>query len=402
MIEGLENHVWARDKCAIAGIGATEFSKDSGRSVLSLATEASLAALDDAGLTPADVDGIVRCDHDLIAHNDLVASLGIPDITYWGMTGPGGGAPCAMVGQAMAAILAGLCKTVLLFRSLNGRSEDRFGQGAHMTGGAQIVGGRGSYDEFFMPFGLITAGQTFALMAQRHMIQYGTTNLQLGHAALACRAHANLNPHAQMHAKTMTMDDYLASRMISTPLRLFDYCLETDGTCAVVITTTERARDLKQKPVLIRAQAGGCPPDTRPGMMYPVVMRADMTEIGGFNAAKTLWHRAGIGPEAVDVAQIYDCFTISILLQLEAFGFCERGQSGALAESGALMPGGALPINTGGGHLSEGYIHGMNHIVEAARQMRGQSTGQVTDAEICLVTGGPLPTGTSVLLRKDV
>lgn len=395
-----EYYVTARDRCAIAGIGATEFSRDSGRSVLSLATEASLAALEDAGLEPADVDGIVRCDHDHVSHNDLAASLGIPNLTYWGQTGPGGGAPCAMVGQAAAAILAGLASTVLLYRSLNGRSESRFGQGQHMTRGADVVGGQGTYDEFFLPFGLITAGQTFALMAQRHMIQYGTRPEHLGHIALACREHAHSNPRAQMQGKLLTMEDYLSARMIATPLRLFDYCLETDGANAVVVTSTERARDLRRKPVLIRAQAGGCAPDTRPGMMFPVVMREDMTDLPARSAAKTLWNKAGLGPEDVDVAQIYDCFTISVLLQLEAFGFCARGEGGPFAASGALRPGGALPINTGGGHLSEGYIHGMNHVVEAVRQLRGESTGQVPDAETCLVTGGPLPTGTSVLLRS--
>jgi acetyl-CoA acetyltransferase len=400
VIDGEENYVWARDRCAIVGIGSTEFSRDSGRSVLSLATEASLAALEDAGLEPADVDGIVRCDHDHVSHNDLAASLGIANLTYWGQTGPGGGAPCAMVGQAAAAVLSGLATTVLLYRSLNGRSEARFGQGKHMTRGAQVVGGNTTYDEFFLPFGLITAGQTFALMAQRHMATYGTTPEQLGHIALACREHAHGNPRSQMGGKPMTMDDYLAARMISTPLRLFDYCLETDGASAVVVTATERARDLRQKPVLIRAQAGGCAPDTRPGMMFPVVMREDITDLPGRSAAATLWKRAGLGPEDVDVAQFYDCFTISVLLQLEAFGFCQPGEGGPFAASGALRPGGRLPINTGGGHLSEGYIHGMNHIVEAARQLRGESTGQVADAETCLVTGGPLPTGTSVLLRR--
>jgi acetyl-CoA acetyltransferase len=390
----------ARDKCAIAGIGVTDYMKDSGRSVLSLATEASLAALADAGLKPWDIDGIVRCPHDQITHNDLASSLGIPDLTYWGEAGPGGVGPCAMVGQAMAAIMGGLATTVLVFRSLNGRSEDRFGQGGHMTKGAPVVGGRATYDEFFLPFGLMTAGQTFALMTQAHMNKFGTTSEQLGHIAMACREYANHNPRAQMGDRTLTMDDYMASRMISSPLRLFDYCLETDGAAAVIVTTTERARNLRQKPVLIRAQAGGAPSDMRGGMMFPVVMRNDMTEIGGKKAGETLYRKAGIGPDEIDVAQIYDCFTISILLQLEAYGFCAKGEGGPFAASGAIRPGGSLPINTGGGHLSEGYIHGMGHVVEAARQMRGESTYQIEGAETCLVTGGPLPTGSALMLRR--
>lgn len=390
----------ARDQCSIVGIGATEFSRDSGRSVLSLATEASLAALEEAGLAPEDVDGIIRSDADQISHNDLAASIGAPSLTYWGQTGPGGVAPCAMVGQAVGAIVAGLASTVLLFRALNGRSEVRFGQGGHMTKGAEVVGGRGTYDEFFLPFGLMTAGQTFALMAQRHMMLYGTQAEHLGKIALSCREHAHANPRAQMGGRDLTMDDYLAARMISTPLRLFDYCLETDGACAVVVTSTERAKDLRQKPVLIRGQAGGTAPDMRGGMMFPVVMREDMTDLPGRAAGEALWKKAGLGPEEVDVAQLYDCFTISILLQLEAYGFCPKGEGGPYAASGAIRPGGELPVNTSGGHLSEGYIHGMGHVVEGVRQMRGESTSQVTDAETCLVTGGPLPTGSALLLRK--
>ncbi len=185
-----------RDKCAIVGIGATDFSRASGRSELTLATQASLAALADAGLTAADVDGIIRCDMDNVRGNDLAHSLGIRNLTYLGENGPGGAAPCAMVGQAVAAILSGQATTVLVFRSLNGRSGVRFGQSP--VEGA-LVGGAGTYDELFDPYGLLTPGQVFALMAQRHMLEFGTTPEQLGGIAMACRARANANPLAQMH-----------------------------------------------------------------------------------------------------------------------------------------------------------------------------------------------------------
>ncbi len=198
----------------------------------------------------------------------------------------------------------------------------------------------------------------------------------------------------------MSMDDYLASRMISTPLRLFDFCLESDGACAVVITSTERARDLKKPPVMIRAVAGGAPLDARPGMMFPVVSRHDMTELGGRAAGERLWKRAGVGPSDMSIAQIYDCFTISVILQLEAYGFCGKGEGGAFVESGAIRATGSLPINTGGGHMSEGYVHGMNHIVQAVRQLRGEADMQIPGAELSLVTGGPLPIGSSVVFRK--
>jgi acetyl-CoA acetyltransferase len=388
-----------RDKCAVVGIGQTAFSRDSGRGVLSLATEASLKAIADAGLSVGDIDGIVRCEQDTVRPYSLAASLGMKNLHYWADTGPGGVAPCMMMGLAMGAVLSGQAKAVLAFRSLNGRSETRLGTGDSRVA-TQQVGGFGSYDEFFVPYGLQTAGQTFALMARRHMLDYGTTPEQLAAVAITCREHANRTPHAQMASRPLSLDDYLSSRMISSPLRLFDYCLESDGACAVVITSAERARDLPRRPVLIRAVAGGAPRDHRAGMMFPVVTRQDMTELGGRQAGAELWRRAGVGPQEMDIAQLYDCFTISVILQLEAYGFCGKGEGGPLAASDALKFGGRMPINTGGGHLSEGYVHGMNHIVQAVRQLRGEADMQVPDAELCLCTGGPLPVGSSVVFRR--
>jgi acetyl-CoA acetyltransferase len=386
-----------RDRCAIVGIGSTDFSKDSGRSDLTLATQAALAALDDAGLVPADIDGIVRCDMDLVHHNDLAESLGIPDLTYWGDVGPGGVAPCAQVGQAIGAILSGQATTVLVFRSLNGRSGVRYG-----TSGADAqlarAGGGGTFDEFFMPFGLTTPGQAFALMAQRHMLEYGTTEKELGHIPVTCRARANANPAAQMHGRPMTLDDYLGARMISKPLRLFDFSLESDGACAVIVTTTERSRDLRRPPVLIRAVAQGSVPGPQPGMTFPTLTRDTITALPAATVARTLYARAGLGPSDIDVAQFYDCFSITVLMQLEDFGFCEKGEGGPFVASGAIDLGGSVPINTGGGHLSEGYIHGMNHVVEGVRQIRGDSTSQVPGAEVCLVTSTPVPPGSALML----
>jgi len=389
-----------RDQTAVVGIGQTAFTRDSGRSVLSLATEASLKAIADAGLSVDDIDGIVRCEQDTVRPYSLAASLGAKNLRYWADTGPGGVAPCMMMGLAMGAVMTGQAKAVLAFRSLNGRSETRLGGGGGGRPIQEVVGGFGSYDEFFVPYGLQTAGQTFALMTRRHMLEYGTTPEQLGAVALTCREHANQTPHAQMAGRTLSLDEYLGSRMISSPLRLFDFCLESDGACAVVITSAERARDLPKPPVLIRAVAGGAPQDLRPGMMFPVVTREDMTELGGRQAGAELWRRAGVGPQEMDLAQIYDCFTISVILQLEAYGFCGKGEGGPFAESGAIRRGGQLPINTGGGHLSEGYVHGMNHVVQAVRQLRGEADMQIEDAELCLCTGGPLPIGSSVVFRK--
>ena len=386
-----------RDRCAISGIGATDFSKSSGRSDLSLAVQASLAAIADAGLEPADIDGIIRCDMDLVRGNDLAHTLGLRNLSYLGENGPGGAAPAAMVGQAVAAILSGQATNVLVFRSLNGRSGRRYGQSK--VDGA-IVGGNGTYDELFNPYGLLTPGQIFALMAQRHMIEFGTTSEQLGHIPLACRARANANPAAQMHDRTLTMEDYLAARMISEPLRLFDFCLETDGACALVVTSAERAADGPNPLALIRAVALGSVPDPQPGIQYPVLLRESITTLPAKPTAETLYRRAGLGPSDIDVAQLYDCFSITVLLQLEDWGFCKKGEGGPFVAAGEVELEGTIPINTGGGHLSEGYIHGMNHIVEGVRQVRGTSSNQVPGAETCLVTSTALPPGSALILRS--
>ena len=389
-----------RDRCAIVGVGETDYSRRSGRSVLTLMTQAALAAIDDAGLAPADIDGIVRCDMDTVLHNDLAHSLGIRDLTYWSEVGPGGVAPCAMVGQAVGAILSGQASTVLVVRGLNGRSGRRFGLAA---GGGheheQRVGGSGSYDEFFAPYGMLTPGQIFGMMARRHMLDFGTTPDQLAHIALTCRARANANPRAQMHDRPLTLADCLSARVIAAPLRLYDFCLESDGACAVVVTRAERAADCRQPPVLIRAVAQAGIPDPQPGLQFPVLMRESITELPARSVATTLYRRAGLGPDDVDVAQVYDCFTITVLLQLEDWGFCKKGEGGPFVAGGEIDLGGQIPINTGGGHLSEGYIHGMNHVVEGVRQVRGTSTSQVPGAEVCLVTSTPLPPGSGLLLR---
>ena len=386
-----------RDRCAVAGIGATDYSRNSGRSDLTLAVQATLAACADAGLEPQQIDGIVRSDMDTVRPNDLAHALGIPELTFWGETGPGGTAPPAMLGLAVGAILSGQATTVLCFRELNGRSGRRYGLGA---GGSELVGGAGTYDEFFVPNGLTTPGQIFALMAQRHMHEFGTQSEHLGRIALACRARANANPAAQMHDRQLTMADYLASRPIAEPLRLFDFCLETDGAAAVIVTSTERARDLRQPPVLIRAVAQASIPDPQPGVQFPVLLRESITSLPAQAVARTLYGRAGLGPEDIDVAQLYDCFTITVLMQLEDWGFCKKGEGGPFVESGAIDLGGALPIIWALGVEYVPTLHGMNHVLEGVRQIRGESTSQVPGAQNCLVTATPLPPGSALILGK--
>jgi acetyl-CoA acetyltransferase len=238
-------------------------------------------------------------------------------------------------------------------------------------------------------------------MARRHMIEYGSTPEQLGAIALACRDRALANPCAQMHGRPLTMDDYLSARMISSPLRLYDYCLETDGAAALVVTSSDRARDGRHGAVLVHAVAQASVPGTQPGVMFPALMRESITSLSSRAVAETLWARSGLGPEDVDVAQLYDCFTITLLLQLEDYGFAKRGEGGGFAAEGGIGLEGPLPCNTSGGHLSEGYIHGMNHIVEGVRQVRGTSTAQVPGAEVSLVTSAPPPASSALILTAD-
>jgi acetyl-CoA acetyltransferase len=390
-----------RDRCAILGIGATDFSRASGRTPLTLATQASVAAIADAGMTISEIDGIVRADSDVVQCGDLAHSLGLANITFWATNGVGGAAPAGMVSVAVSAVRAGLARNILVFRSLNGRSALRFGRGSGIqrTAGARYVGGNGGYEEFFFPYGMITPGQMYSMIARRHMAQYGTTSAHLRSIATTVRRRANANPAAQMYSKAMTDADYDAARMISDPLRLFDYCLETDGACAVIVSPAERAADSPHRPVLIRAVAQGSGPAPQAGSYFTALMRDDLTTQPSEQVAETLYSRAGLGPSSIDVAQLYDCYTITVLLQLEDYGFCEKGEGGPFASSGALDIDGKLPINTAGGNLSEGYIHGMNHILEGVRQIRGTSTSQVPGAETCLVTSGIPVISSAMILR---
>lgn len=389
-------------RTSIVGIGQSPFSRSSGRTTLSLAVEAAHNAMLDAGMGPSDIDGIVRCEIDRVSYNDLAHVLGLERLTYFGAAGPGGGAQAAMIAQAVGAVVSGQAKAVLVYRSMNGRSGARFGHG-RVPVSAQVVGGDGSYDEYFTPFGLTTPGQMWAMIARRHMHEFGTTEEQFGAVALACRRHANANPAAQLHARPLSMAEYLSARMISTPLRLYDFCLETDGAQAVIVTSTDHALDTPHGGAVIRAVALGLGYRHQGGVTLPALMRDSLTSQPSSIVAEVLYRRAGLGPADIDVAQLYDCYTPTVIMQLEDYGFCPRGEGGPFAASGALELGGSLPVNTSGGGLSEGYLQGFNIIVEGVRQMRGTSTAQVAGAEICLVTSGlPVASSALVLTRQEV
>ncbi len=385
-----------KDRAVIVGIGATEFSTRSGRSELRLALEAIMAALADAGLPPEKVDGLVRyglaqtnASEPWIAHN-----LGLPLVRHWSCVDFGGGVSCALVGQAAMAVATGLANHVVIYRTLNGRSGRRPGTSDTL---GLYRGQDPSAENFLTPQGLTAPSQLFALIARRRMHEYGMTNEQLGKLAVTIRGYANRNPHAQMYSKPLTLADYLESPVIVSPLRKYDMCLQTDGAVAMVVTTPERARDLKHKPVYVKAVTQASIPECQ-GPLQSFAAYGDLLASPGTLAAQEVYRQAGLGPKDIDVAQLYDCFTPTLMMQLEHFGFCALGEAGGFVEDGHIGPQGSIPVNTAGGNLGEAYIHGVNHILEGVRQLRGTSTSQVAGAQTCLVTAGlPYPTSALIL-----
>ncbi|MBY0509602.1 MAG: hypothetical protein K2P94_05560 [Rhodospirillaceae bacterium] len=384
---------WAlKDKYAIAGIGWTDFSKNSGRTVRSLASEACLKAVADAGLKVSDIDGFVSFNfNDSVPAMAVATEIGVPQAMYAVDFLSGGNAANLITLTATAAIEAGLAKNVLCYRAMNGRSGFRLGGGRDMAAHG--------ITQWTAPFGWITYPQAMAMWCRRHMIEYGTTAEQLGEIAVQFRKNAGLNERAMQRAP-ITMDDYMNSRMIVEPFRMLDICLETDGACAVLITSKDRAKDMKQKPVYITGGAYGGGPNQGEDW-FDAVRWPDHSHNYAKYIAKDLWESSGLTPKDIDVAQIYDCFTYSILMQLEGLGFCKEGEGGSFIEGGRIALDGELPLNTAGGLLSEGYIHGLNHVIEATQQLRGQAGArQIKDAEVCLTTAGAMTCGSAMILRN--
>jgi acetyl-CoA acetyltransferase len=377
-----------RDRAAIVGVGHTEFSKDIGRPERTIALEAILAALDDAGLPPESVDGMVKFTLENTSEVEIARNLGIPNVRFFGEVGYGGGAGCGAVGHAAMAIANGMADVVVVWRARN-----RGSGGRPWASKSNRVGGD---FQWFLPFGLSRPVDQIAMLARRHMIELGSTQEQLGAVAVAFRGHAMNNPAAMMR-RPMTMEDYLAARWISEPLRLFDCCLESDGALALVLTTPERAADLAQPPVLVRGAAQGIGPDHM--VMANYFTDAPLESPARF-AAEDLWRSAGMSPAEIDCAQFYDAFTPLVVMSLEEYGFVKPGEGGPFAAEGNLALGGGLPSNTSGGSLSEAYVHGMNLVVEGVRQVRGTSVNQVRGCETVLVTSGNgVPTSALVLGR---
>jgi len=384
-------------RSAIAGIGATEFSKNSGRSELRLAVEAITAALADAGLPPHSVGGLACYAMD---NNDPAAvarNLGLDAVTFFVQTPGGGGGACGTVALASLAVRSGIADVVVCYRAMNERSGHRFGQPMTSTPGSMANSFQVDLS-WVAPFGLGTPASQMAMSARRYMHQYGATSEDFGLISVSDRAYAAANPAAWFYQRPITIEDHQNSRVISDPLRLLDCCQESDGAVALVITSVERARDLRQPVVEILGAAQGLGPRWS-GMA--LTERADMAAAADTAVvAGQLWSQSGLSQADIDVANIYDHFTPSVLMTLEALGFCGPGEAPAFIREEGIGPDGRLPLNTNGGQLGEAYIHGYNGIAEVVRQLRGTAVNQVAGARHGVVTSGShVPTSGLVLGR---
>jgi acetyl-CoA acetyltransferase len=381
-------------RAAIVGIGATEFSKESGRSEMRLACEAVTAAIADAGLEPSDVDGLVSYTAETNPEIEVARHTGIGELRHFSRVHYGGGAACATVAQAAMAVVTGTADVVVCYRAFNERSGRRFGAGVQ----DHAVAGTAEQSNFSYstPFGLLTPASWVAMCAQRYMHLSGATGEDFGTVAVADRRHAATNPAAWFYEQPITLADHQASRFIVEPLRLLDCCQESDGAQALVVTTTDRARDLSHPPAVVAAAAQGAGADQWTMTSF---YRDDIARLPEMAVATAeLWATSGLSPADIQTAVLYDHFTPFVLMQLEEFGFCGRGEAKDFIAAGAIELGGRLPLNTHGGQLGEAYIHGMNGIAEGVRQVRGTSVNQVDGVEHVLVTAGTgVPTSALVL-----
>jgi acetyl-CoA acetyltransferase len=394
-----------RNATAIAGVGETEYWKvgRATKSEFELACIAVRRAVGDAGLELSDVDGLCTYSSERSTPVMLAAALGLEDLCFVNLYPGGGSAAAGVVHNAALAVAGGVARTVVCYRSLCQGQGLRYGQARAGVGQSAkaMTGTIGGPQAFQAPFGLFSPAQMYALDARRHMHEFGTTSEQFGAVAVASYANAQRNPRAVMYGRPLTLEQHQASRMIADPYRLYDCCQESDGACAVVVTSAERAADLRNPRVLITAgaqgmvHADGFDRQSRPA---PLWSTAGMTSI-----ARQLYREAGLGPEDIDVVQVYENFTGQVVMALEDFGFCARGEGGPFVASGTIdWPNGSLPINTSGGNLAEAYLHGLSLVVEGARQLRGTSTSPVDGAAHCLVIGGPsAPPSSALVLSRD-
>jgi len=381
------------NKTAIVGIGATEFSKNSGRSETQLACEAVWAAVQDAGLDARDIEGATCFTMDLVDEVEIARGVGIGELKFYSRVPHGGGAATGLLHQAAMAVSTGMAEVVVCYRSLNGRSGQRYSEGV----AGEIITPDLIHWGWYMPYGLLTPTSWVAMFTQRYMHKTGCTKEALCEVALRTREYAVKNPNAFFYQKPLTREQYYGARKIVEPLDLYDCCQESDGACATIVTTAERAKDLKQTPVYIRGVAQGIGEDQESMTSF---YREDITRIPSMDiAARQVWEQCGLSAKDIDAAIIYDAFTSIVLWQLESWGFCEYGAAEEFVKGGTLAIDGRLPTNTHGGQLSEAYIHGMNGVNEGVRLVRGTSANQPKkNVDHVLVTSGVgVPTGGMVL-----
>ena len=375
---------------AIVGVGMTDITRASGRSPTRLAYEAISAAAQDAGVEPKSIDGIIPYMQGTTAE-DVMGMFDLRDVRFTAVPHMGGAGQVAGLRLAAMAIEARQAEYVVCFIARNGASGPKVHQ--RVTG----LAGQLFRQEMEWVHGMNTPAQWYSLQCRRHMHDYGTSREALGAVALTMRAHAQLNPRAQMYGKPLTLEEYLAGRPIADPYWLFDCCPESDGACAVIVTSMDRARDGRHAPIRIAGSAEG-----HPDSADYIAGRPDFYNIGLSKAAPRALGEAGIGLEDIDVALIYDCFTFEVIQQLEELGACPRGEGGSFVLDGNIALHGSFPVNPHGGLLSEGHLGGMNHIAEAVSQLRGASGGrQIEAAEVAVVTGwGDMGDGSLAVLAR--
>lgn len=378
-----------KDATAIAGIGQTTFAKRLPESEKTLACRAVLAALDDAGIEPSAVDAFASYTMEETDEVELAKAIGAGDVTFFSKTGYGGGGSCATVAHLAAAIATGQATVGVAWRSRKRGSGPR----PWTNTAAQLP----TPAQWTRPFGLLRPADEIAMLARRYLHEYGATRDHLFNVALACRNRANQNPAAVMYDRPLTREMYMTSRWISEPLCLFDNCLETDGALACVVVSAERARDCRRPPVYIHSAAQGLPAQHHGMVNY---WNDDPLTGPAWTAARHLWKNADLTPEDIDVAQIYDAFTPSSRSPWRATASAHAARAPPSPRAAPWRSAAKLPLNTGGGGLSEAYVHGFNLITEGVKQLRGTSTAQVPNAAACLVTAGEGVPTSALLLRS--
>lgn len=378
-------------KGAIVGVGCTEFSKNSGKTELHNALRAIKIAADDAGMSVKDLDGIIVHDMDRLTEWELADALGLKNVRFTFRSVMGAGGNCGAMGTATLALMAGKATNVVVVRSLNGRSQDRYGSAR----GSRYVDGSAAWRA---PYGLIVAAHMIGMRARRYMVQYGATSRHFGAVAVAFRKHASTNPDAYFYQKPITIEDHQNSPMMADPLRRLDITPEYDAAGAAIVTTAERAKDLRHPPVYLLgwAQATGAKLDP-----MTASQRDDMTVIDEVvYSTQEAFAMAGVTVKDIKAVQVYDHFTPMVIMALENMGFCKLGEGYEFVQDGRIEVGGELPVNTHGGNLGEGYIHFMNHIREGVRQIRGDAPNQVADCDVVALMPGYGVTASALVIGR--